>query len=224
MANGNGNVQVDQNNPKTVQGEVKKFDEKKPFPEGIFGGDGIKKPLKETEEKKQGKVASANIEEIVKYLKDMTSLGDKETELFKELVKKCFSANRSDLIKKIDETHKGTNVEYKQVLGNGSVERKNVPYENYIIKVLNELIGEKEKTPEIRNIFNAVNSYNMEMVTKLGSYNASKILYRMHLETEEGREFMKKCDHDLANDMLNQYYLEVLKNMDINEIIIEKKE
>jgi len=217
MANGNGDVQVIQKKGNDITKKADEFNEHKPFEENIFGRDETKKPIEiEKTEEKIGKGSQKQIEEIVKYLSNIHTFNADETKVLEKFVKKCFSANRSDLIKEIDEKQFDKKVAYS--LKNNK-EIRTTSYPAYIKWILNDLIVEKENSPEIRNIFNAIDTYNRDLIFELNEYQ-SNILLRMYCETEEGRSFLiskASGNNEQAQKILNEYYLNFLEKNELKE-------
>jgi hypothetical protein len=201
----NGNIQTTQiSNNKVLNQDKSKDFEKQRLPTEIFGG--IKK--QEEEEKiEEKKSNNPQIHEIVEYLSEISEFKTtEETAILNNFLKKCFSANRADLITQINKNGNIKRIEYR---AKGTNSGYIADYEKYIVEVLNELILEKEKTPEIKNIFNAINKYDIKIAEKLLP-GPAEIIYKMHCETEQGRYFLKNCKSDLAKKNLNEYYLDVL--------------
>lgn len=200
----NGNVQTNQipNNKVLNQDKGNEF-EKQRLPTNIFPG--VKKQEEEKVEEK--KINNPQIHEIVEYLSGISEYKTiEETAILNNFLKKCFSANRADLITQINKSGNIKRIEYR-ARGTNSINVAD--YNKYIVEVLNELILEKEKTSEIKNIFNAINKYDIKIAEEL-IFEPAKIIYKMHCETEQGRYFLKCCKSDLAKKILNEYYLDVL--------------
>lgn len=200
----NGNVQTNQipNNKVLNQDKGNEF-EKQRLPTNIFPG--VKKQEEEKVEEK--KINNPQIHEIVEYLSGISEYKTiEETAILNNFLKKCFSANRADLITQINKSGNIKRIEYS-ARGTNSINVAD--YNKYIVEVLNELILEKEKTSVIKNIFNAINKYDIKIAEEL-IFEPAKIIYKMHCETEQGRYFLKGCKSDLAKRILNEYYLDVL--------------
>lgn len=200
----NGNVQTNQipNNKVLNQDKGNEF-EKQRLPTNIFPG--VKKQEEEKVEEK--KLNNPQIHEIVEYLSGISEYKTiEETAILNNFLKKCFSANRADLITQINKSGNIKRIEYR-AKGTNSINVAD--FDKYIVEVLNELILEKEKSSEIKNIFNAINKYNIKIAEEL-IFEPAKIIYKMHCETEQGRYFLKGCKSDLAKKILNGFYLDVL--------------
>jgi hypothetical protein len=202
MTNGNVKITPITNNKVLNQDKSKDF-EKQRLPTEIFGG--VKKQEEEKIEEKKSN--NPQIHEIVEYLSGISEFKTiEETAILNNFLKKCFSANRADLITQINKSGNIKRIEYiNKKTGGINV----ADFDKYIVEVLNELILEKEKSSEIKNIFNAINKYDIKIAEKL-IFEPAKIIYKMHCETEQGRYFLKGCKSDLAKKILNEYYLDVL--------------